>query len=174
MLARCKFLTLAWLLVCAVSTHVSAHEGHAHDVIAVPGHYEPRFDGHTDAVELTGILNGSELWLYVAHYPENSPWSGLKVALESDGRSVPAQAIDTGVYRVAATDLARTGKHSVVVSLAGAGLDDLLNGELVVAESAQPRAPVTRWLVAGVAALLLGIVGAVALRQRHSGKTQSR
>jgi hypothetical protein len=86
---RTRVLSLLFTVLLAVGgfTPACAHEGHEHDVLSVPQQYEPRFDTRTDAVELTGVLKAGVLWLYVSHYPDNSPWAGLKLALEQDGGS---------------------------------------------------------------------------------------
>ena len=59
MFSGCKNLALALLLACGTIVGAVAHEGHDHgDAIALPQHYEPRFEARTDAVEVTGILKG--------------------------------------------------------------------------------------------------------------------
>lgn len=155
-------------LLLGLATTAAAHEGHDHnEAVALPQHIEPRFEARADTVEVTGILKADQLWLFVARYPDNTPWRGLKVALEIGEQSAIATAQSPGVYRVAAPALGLTGKHSIVVSLHGAGLDELLNSELVVTSSPEAATPKRRWLIAGAVALAVVTGGALLRRRRQ-------
>ena len=115
-------------------TPVLAHEGEEHgDELAAAAHMsEPRFEARSDAVEVTGILKAGDIWLFVTRYATNEPLAGLRIGIESGNTSVPARAVGKGIYRVKAGPLGRGGRHAVVLTLHGAGLDELLAGELVV------------------------------------------
>jgi hypothetical protein len=114
---------------------VPAHEGeeHGNELAAAAHMSEPRFEARGDAVEVTGIVKGGDLWLFVARYATNEPLAGLRVSIESGGSAgVPARAVGRGIYRAKAGALDRPGRHAVVLTLRGPGLDELLTGELVI------------------------------------------
>lgn len=113
---------------------VLAHDGEEHgDEQAAAAHMsEPRFEARSDVVEVTGILKGRDLWLFVTRFATNEPLGGLQVVIESGTGSTPAAAVGEGIYRVPAGAVGRRGRHAVVLTLRGGGIDELLAGELVI------------------------------------------
>lgn len=104
-----------------------AHEGHDHAALPpAPAASEPRFSVASDAVEVTGILRAGVLWCYVNHYDSNAPWSGLRLEVELDGRTVVASAAGEGRYRVDGSGLEQPVAHALVLSLQGEGIQELL------------------------------------------------
>jgi hypothetical protein len=135
--ARIRLRAAALVLVSAlqVAAPVPAHEGeeHGNELAAAAHMSEPRFEARSDAVEVTGIVKGGDIWLFVARYATNEPLAGLRISIESGGSAgVPARAVGRGIYRAKAGTLGRPGRHAVVLTLRGPGLDELLTGELVI------------------------------------------
>lgn len=133
---ECTVRVAALLLMGALqaATPVLAHDGEEHgDELAAAAHMsEPRFEARSDAVEVTGIVKGGDIWLFVTRYATNEPLAGLRIGIESGNASVLANAVGKGIYRVKAGSLGRSGRHAVVLTLRGAGFDELLAGELII------------------------------------------
>ncbi|HEY9197717.1 MAG TPA: hypothetical protein VIR60_00035, partial [Gammaproteobacteria bacterium] len=150
------------------------HEGEVHDEIATAetGHAsEPRFATASGDVEVVGILQDGQLWLYVARFATNAPWPGLSIEIERDAGAVRAEPVAAGVYRVAVGDLERPGRHAFVMSLQGEGLDELLTAQLVVADvpGEQPALP-RQQMSAGLAVL----AAAVGVHLLHGWRVRRR
>jgi hypothetical protein len=158
------------LLAGAVPAVSQAHDGEVHDAQPAPVALavEPRFATATERVELTAVLSAEYLWLFVAHPETNAPWAGLEVEVEGTENSLQATAQGEGVYRLDAGWLQRPGRHALIVTLRGDGLDELLSGELQVPEApdeASKQAAALGWpALAGLA--LLGLLTLLYVRRR--------
>lgn len=161
-LAACRFRPgiprRLWLLLgCLLAVPVSAHEGEVHDEIvsAEPGHaIEPRFTTASGDVEVVGVLQDGRIWLYVTHFATNAPWPDLRIEVEHDSGAVRAEPVAAGIYRIAAGALERPGRHALVMSLQGEGLDDLLTAQFIVADAPGERLAQHRLEMSAGAALL--------------------
>lgn len=173
----------AWLLLgllLTVPLPVPAHEGEVHDdfpatASATGRAGEPRFAAASDAVEVVGVLHEGQLWLYVSRFATNAPWPGLRIEIElglaRDGGSKRAEPVSEGIYRVAAGDLVLDGGHTVVMSLQGEGIDELLMAQLLV-ENGPGQRPGRPWLEMSTGLGLLA--AAVAIHLLHGWRVRRR
>lgn len=165
---RSRLLSGAFALGFALP--LSAHDGETHDSAAVVPDQaiEPRVEMSGESVEVLGILKGKDLWLFVSRWATNAPLAGLQVSAESGGSVMPVTAVADGLYRSTAEGLAKAGRHAIIVSVQGDGVEDLLTGELTVTATTNTGG-LLRWLGwAALAAICLAVVTiTIARRRRH-------
>jgi hypothetical protein len=166
-------LRLRWLcgaFALGIALPLPAHDGETHGTGAVlPDQaIEPRVEMSGEAVEVLGILKGKDLWLFVSRWATNAPLAGLRVSAESGGSEMPATAVADGLYRSTAEVLARPGRHAIIVSVQGDGVEDLLTGELTVNATANTGG-LLRWFGwAALAAICVAVITiTIARRRRH-------
>lgn len=145
--------------ICFASLSSHAHNGEDHGVTptVIGKSLEPRFEARGNTAEVTGILSDQQLWLFASRYDTNAPLNALRVEVEGAEETVQAVEKIPGAYLANVKRLAQPGRHAVTLTLQGAGVEDLLTGELRV--PAKPNAPQRHygWLAAGGAlALALG------------------
>ncbi len=155
----------ALLLACAALPAWS-HQGESHGVAEIVSarQYEPRAEAATGQVEVTAIARADQLWVFVDHRQDNSPWAGLKVEVESGAHKAAAQPLAPGAYRAAADWLNRPGKHLLTLTLQGEGIEELLSAELTIpaqavasgSESPPTAAPPWTWWAGAAVAVVLG------------------
>lgn len=111
--------------------HLDAPGGHAHTDAG------PRIETFTETFELVGHLQGDELSILIDRYATNEPVLDGKLEVELNGLKAPAKFhADHGDYAVDDAKfleaLAKTGKHSLVFTLAAGEETDLLEGTMEV------------------------------------------
>jgi hypothetical protein len=134
------------LLVC-VTLPAEAHQGESHGVAEIVSaqRYEPRTEASTEQVEVTVIAQSvtrpGQLWVFVNHRQDNTPWVGLKVEVESGKHKAGAESVAPGAYRAPAAWLDRPGKHLLTLTLQGEGIEELLSAELTIPSDATVAGP---------------------------------
>jgi len=151
-----------------------ADAGHDHGAAApsesVPG--PPRFAASSELFELVGVVNGTQLTLYLDHSADNSPVQGAKLELELGGSKVDVKPNPEGDYTAMLARPLQPGTTPVTATVTAGAETDLLAGEIVVAEAPSAGAPaaagwrsLTVWAAATLA--LLGMLAWVARRALH-------
>jgi hypothetical protein len=111
----------------------TAHEGHDHGEEAKtqpsPG-AKPRVEASSGPFELVGVLNGSELLIYLDRFDSNAPVGGAVISVETPGGPVDARGGD-GLYRLPAP-WAKAGSHDLIFSVSAADTTEILTGKLAV------------------------------------------
>lgn len=176
----CKRILFEILLLALLPSSVLAHgdEDHSADekskaVATTPATGGQRWEISSPEVELLGILQDGKLTLYADRYASNAPLLDAKIELESAGRTVQAEALPDGSYRVIADWLKQPGKHEVVVSVRAGELQDLLISSLEVLAAtpvvhARTWLSYAKWLAGGVAVLILLVLAMRWRRHKHA------
>ncbi len=176
-------LTMAGLLAApSAQAGPGGDEGHAHgdQPAAASGPTQPRFAATSDLFELVGVVNGTQLVLYLDRSDDNSPVKGAKLELELGGSKIAVKPIADGEYEATLAQPLKPGVTPVTATVTAGTESDLLAGEIAIAEPTQAEAapaPAWRryagWTAAGLA--LLGLLGALAwFARRLAGQRAAR
>ena len=118
-----------------LSPSLPAHEGHDHgqDTAAEMSAW-PRFEVHSDSVELVGVLRDESLDIYLDDFASNAPIAGaeLEVELEREERILEVHKVETGLYRIYEPVLHEPGRHTLIIMLSAPGIEDLMLANLEV------------------------------------------
>ena len=142
----------------------------------------PSIETFTESFELLGHLSGGELSIMIDRYETNEPV--LNGELEVQYKDLKARAkfhADLGDYAVDDPKLlaaiSRPGTHALLFTLVAGEESDLLEGTLTVAAAADDHAHghadghgVSPWLLAAIAAAVLGAAAVFVARRRRQGK----
>ncbi len=151
---------LAGLLL---SPTLLAHEGHDHGDEAGPQMSTwPRFEAHSDSVELVGVLRHGALDIYLDDFATNAPITGavLEVELEREERLLAVAETEPGLYQIHDPALHEAGRHTLIILLSAPGVEELLLATLEVADNTQSEAHAHlewQWPTA-IALLLLALI----------------
>lgn len=169
-------LTIAALFV---TPNARADAGHDHGPVAPdaasPG--LPRFAATSDLFELVGVVNGTQLTLYLDRSDDNSPVKGAKLDLELGGAKIDAKPGADGEYAATLAQPLKPGVTPVTATVTAGTESDLLAGEIAIAEPTQAEAaPASAWRrYAGWAMAGLALVGALAwFARRLAGQRAAR
>ena len=143
----------------------------------------PRFAATSDLFELVGVVNGTQIVLYLDRSDDNSPVKGAKLDLELGGAKIAVKPIADGEYEATLAQPLKPGVTPVTATVTAGTESDLLAGEIAIAEPAPAEAapaPGWRryvrwagWTAAGLA--LLGLLGALAwFARRLAGQRAAR
>lgn len=133
----------------------------------------PRVSNHSDLFELVGVVENSEMKIYLDRYASNEPVTDAKIEVEAGTAKGTAAPLADGSYSFKHELLGKAGTLSVSFVITAGQDTDLLGGDLVIAD---PQAgdghldanrPVLRWAAYAGAALLLATLAAAAWRQRR-------
>lgn len=142
-------LTMAGLLAApSAQAGPGGDEGHAHgnEPAAASGPTQPRFAATSDLFELVGVVNGTQLTLYLDRSDDNSPVKGAKLELELGGAKIAVKPIADGEYEATLAQALKPGVTPVTATVTAGTESDLLAGEITVAEPAQAEAaPAPGW-----------------------------
>lgn len=159
-------------LVCATSP-ARAGEGHDHGDTAptATGAALPRFAAVSEAFELVGVLQGSQITLYLDRFADNAPVRNAQIELDIAGSKLQARpvngALGEGEYEVTLAPAPKPGLIAVTATVTVGAEVDLLAGEFDLPDTAavgEPLRPLrwgaaAGWAAAGLAALGLLAVG---------------
>ncbi len=149
-----------------------ADAGHDHGAAApaAAGSGLPRFAASSELFELVGVVNGTQLTLYLDHSADNSPVQGAKLDLELGGSKVDVKPSADGDYVATLARLLPPGTTPVTATVTAGAETDLLAGEIVVAEAALAgAAPAAGWRsLAGGAAAALALLAILAWAARRT------
>jgi hypothetical protein len=148
--------------------------GHSHAVSSDA----PRMEASTETFELVATLSADELSILVDRFSTNEPVLGAQIEVESGALKAMAKFhTDHGDYAVAdpafLRELAKPGRHPLVLTITSGNESDLLEGVLTVTgltatHDKHSHAQLPRW-VWGVGVLATGalLAGACAWRVRR-------
>ena len=126
-------LTYTLLVVTIIATSAFAGPGddHGHETTpaAVSGAL-PRFAATSDAFELVGVLEGTQLTLYLDRAADNSPVKDAKLHLEVGGTHVEVKPHAEGEFRATLAQRPEPGIVPVTATVMAGPDSDLLAGEL--------------------------------------------
>ena len=169
-------LALAGLLA---APDVRADAGHDHGSAAPktasPG--LPRFAASSDLFELVGVVDGTQITLYLDRSADNSPVQGATLELELGGTKLAVKPRADGEFEATLPQPLKPGLTPVTATVAAGQETDLLAGELAIPEQARAEAaPVRRWQpIAGwTAAGLLALAALACLGRRVSNQRAAR
>ncbi|MDP1691801.1 MAG: hypothetical protein Q8L49_07615 [Burkholderiaceae bacterium] len=173
-------LTLAGLLAApSAQAGPGGDEGHAHgnEPAAASGRTQPRFAATSELFELVGVVNGTQLTLYLDRSDDNSPVKGAKLELELGGARIDVKPGADGEFAATLAQPLKPGVTPVTATVTAGTDSDLLAGEINVHEPAPAEAPHARsWKeLAGWTAAGLALLGALAwIARRFAGQRAGR
>ena len=138
-------LTIA-ALFAAPSAHADAGHDHGPAAPSAASAGLPRFAATSDLFELVGVVNGTQLTLYLDRSDDNSPVKGAKLELELGGAKIAVKPIADGEYEASLAQALKPGVTPVTATVTAGTESDLLAGEITVAEPALAEAaPAPGW-----------------------------
>lgn len=133
-----------------------------------------RVEAASEAFELVGQLQGDKLVIHLDRFATNAPVTGAKVDVEGGPLKAVKATERDGVYTVPAAGLNAPGTHALVFTIQAGDANDLLTGDLVVANpepvavAVATKLPATRWIVAALATALVVGTALFAWRRRRA------
>jgi hypothetical protein len=119
------------------------------------------FAATSELFELVGVVNGTQLTLYLDHSADNSPVKGAKLELEFGGSKIDTKPRADGEFEATLAQPLKPGVTPVTATVAAGPETDLLAGELKIPDVGPTAAPPARswqtytgWTAAGL--VLLG------------------
>ncbi|MBC8055206.1 MAG: hypothetical protein H7Y61_01355, partial [Rhizobiales bacterium] len=140
----------------------SAGDGHDHGAApTATGSALPRFAAVSETFELVGVLNGTQLSLYLDRFADNSPVKGASIELEIGGAKVIAEPRADGEFAAVLAETPRPGVLPVTATVVAGAETDLLAGEFDLHEAPHDDAAENlggwkewaTWAVGGLVAL---------------------
>ncbi|WP_066338671.1 hypothetical protein [Azohydromonas lata] len=123
---------LAAALALLAVPAAQAGDGHDHgDALpAVTGPALPRFAAVSEDFELVGVVNGTQLTLYLDHADSNSPVKDAQLEVEIGGQKIKAQPHAEGEFEATLAQPLQPGATPVTATITAGAVTDLLAGEL--------------------------------------------
>lgn len=153
-----------------------ASEGHDHGAApAAAGTALPRFVAVSETFELVGVLNGTQLTLYLDRFADNAPVKGATLELEIGGVKVAAQPRADGEFTAVLAAVPKPGVLPVMATVVAGVETDLLAAELDLHEAPTAKAAVHRrgwqawagWTIGGLVTLIVLVwAGRMAMARR--------
>jgi len=133
----------------------------------------PRISSHSDLFELVGVVENSEMKIYLDRYASNEPVIDAKIEVEAGTAKGSATPQPDGSYSFKHELLGEPGTLAVNLVVAAGKDTDLLAGDLVITDPhaeddhASAKRPWLRWAAYAGAVLLLAALAAAAWRNRR-------
>ncbi len=133
----------------------------------------PRVTSHSDLFELVGVVENSEMTIYLDRYASNEPVTDANIEVEAGPAKGSALRLPDGSYSFKHEVLGQPGTLAVSFVVAAGQDTDLLGGDLVITDPhaegdfAGATRPWLRWAAYAGAALLLAALAAAAWRKRR-------
>ena len=133
----------------------------------------PRISSHSELFELVGVVENSEMKIYLDRYASNEPVTDAKIEVETGAAKGIAAPQPDGSYSFKHELLSQPGTLAVSFFVAAGKDTDLLAGDLVISDlhaeddHAGVTRPWIRWAAYAGAALLLAALAALAWRNRR-------
>lgn len=140
-----KWMIRLMLLVLPAFAMADAGHDHADAAPAASAGLVPRVEAQSEAFELVGILEGSNLRIYLDRFASNEPVPNARIQIESGAFNTVAQPLGDGVYTAAAGAFAAPGQYPLVFAVQTENDADLLNGTLTVPRPAGQAAHEHDW-----------------------------
>ena len=162
---------VVWILSPLVQAHGDEDHHAAPASVAMGG--APRLVTHSDLFELVGIVENGAMTLYLDRYTDNSPVSDAKIEVEVGSEKGFATANSNGTYRFTAKAFAKPSEMPVTFTISAGNDNDLLAGDLVVAEehaedTAKANSLFTnKWLIGGLIVVFILILASLLIRKRR-------
>lgn len=170
-----NYYALPVLLWLALPLATQAGEGHDHGEApaATGGPALPRFSAVSETFELVGVINGTNVTLYLDRTDNNAPVKDAKLELEIGGNKIAVTQHGEGEYEATVSNLPKTGQLPVSATVIAGNETDLLAGELDLhTDSNSTSAHAHSWkeyaLWTGIAAVALGALGWAVRRRKAS------
>ena len=142
-----------------------ADAGHDHGAAAAsaPGSALPRFTAVSETFELVGVVNGTQISLYLDRAQDNSPVKAATLELELGGIKVAPKPRGEGEFEATLAQALKPGAISVTATVLAGQESDLLAGDLEIHEDTRSDAGAPRqtwktyasWALGGLLALAL-------------------
>jgi biotin carboxyl carrier protein len=133
----------------------------------------PRISSHSDLFELVGVVENSEMKIYLDRYASNEPVTDAKIEVEAGPAKGIASPQPDGSYSFKHDVLGQPGTLPISFVVAAGKDTDLLAGDLVIPDPhaeddhAGTTRPWLRWAAYAGAALLLAAIAGAAWRNRR-------
>lgn len=123
-----------------------AGDGHDHGEVPVApsGPAMPRFAAMSDQFELVGVLDGTQLSLYLDHAADNRPVADAQLELDLGGKPLALTRVAEGEFRATLAASLPEGESPVTATVVAGDESDLLAATLDVhapAAHTDPAAP---------------------------------
>ena len=151
-----------------------AGEGHDHGQAAPAsaGKASPRVSSSSDLFELVGVVERSQMVIYLDRFESNAPVLNAAIEVDMDGTKAMAKAQPDGTYHFNHAALGRPGSWPISFTVTAGSDTDLLAGDLEVGNLVEGRSNLKdiapqdarlwlRW--AFYAAVALGLIVALAV-----------
>ncbi|MDO8276872.1 MAG: efflux RND transporter periplasmic adaptor subunit [Burkholderiaceae bacterium] len=157
----------------AFATAWAAGDHGAEAPAAVGAVTSPRVTSHSDLFELVGLVENSEMKIYLDRYASNEPVTDANIEVEAGPAKGSALPLPDGSYSFKHEVLGQPGTLAVSFVVAAGQDTDLLGGDLVITDPhaegdhAGATRPWLRWAAYAGAGLLLAALAAAAWRKRR-------
>jgi RND family efflux transporter MFP subunit len=169
-----KALAAITLIAFSFFSPAWAAGDHSHDTPAAASALtSPRISSHSDLFELVGVVENSEMKIYLDRYASNEPVTDAKIEVDAGAAKGTAAPQADGSYSFKHALLGQPGTLAVSFVVAAGRDTDLLGGDLVISDPhaegdhAGAKRPWLRWAAFAGAALLLAALAAAAWRKRQ-------
>lgn len=125
-------VAVATLATIAFTCQANAGPGHDHgeSVPATAGPASPRLIAVSETYELVGILQDGRLVIYLDRTVDTSPVMQARIEMMIGGETLTPELQPDGTYELSTQIFQQQGSHEVIVTIAEAGLSDLLIGKI--------------------------------------------
>lgn len=168
-------------LLAALFAAIPARAGDDHDhgpaPTAATGPALPRFTASSELFELVGVVNGTQITVYLDRFADNAPVKGAQLQLEVGGAKVALKEHEEGEFEGQLAQALKPGLTPVTATIVAGTDSDLLAADLDLhAETHADAAPSRSWKAyagwaagAAIAALALAWAGRRAAARRSFG-----
>jgi cobalt-zinc-cadmium efflux system membrane fusion protein len=176
---RSQSITMIILLLVSSTLHAHAGEDHGTPAVAAfsDGVRAVTLEASTSTVELSGILEGDHLLVYLDHFADNKPIIDASVELEYADFKTVTMADAQGRYPLAAGPLSRPGKYELIFTISSPEVQELLIAELIIPELVLPpepsgapamssTSPMALAIIVGLGLVVAGLIIALVGRRR--------
>ena len=137
-----RFTSLVLVTGLAWAAAGYAHEGHEQHAPPTSGATAsglPRLVTKSEAYELVAILQGERLTIYLDRVEDNAPVANATISVAIDGESVAAEPGADGTYGLTSSRFTGPRVVELVFDIRAPEVDDLLIGNLLLANDAAPQ-----------------------------------
>lgn len=156
-----------------------AHEGddHGSPARSVAVESMPRAIAQSESYEIVAVFKSDALLIYLDRFADNAPVTAAEINVSIGAKTITAERLPDGVFRVNAQEFQRPGEHELIFAIKEGTSNDLLVGSIEVptvsgaANADHPRTPIASalWLYgfAGLS-IILGLLWNLRLTRRKA------